>query len=100
MAGPATQAAANEQAIVETLASKAYAAQVPVSDAISLAQVAVTADDWTGGDFDDFVYDADDGGDWTDLLANRPYRNSVFYARSGPLSAPYGGGWDEDQFED
>lgn len=98
MAGPADQAAANVQAMNETLAAYAHAAAVPNPQAITLAAAAVTADDWTGGSYDDFVYDPQDAGTWTATFAGNTASNAVFNARSGPMKDPYGGGFAGNQF--
>lgn len=111
MAGPATQAAANLQAIESTLrgAVNQLVAQtpgVPLSGGQRMtpaqATAAVSADDWTvaSGDYNDYVYDlAQSDTTWADLFANEPTNINppVFYNRS-VLKAPYGGGWANDQF--
>jgi hypothetical protein len=93
MAGPANQAAANAQAVAETLAQ---VARVSISTAAS----AVTADTWDST-YEPWVREVGNAT-WNGLVAAAPSNvyPAVYYNRSGPMSAPYGGGWDEDQFED
>jgi hypothetical protein len=64
------------------------------------AAAAVTADDWTvaTGSYNGIVYDSGDTT-WDALLVDDEFdRNTVYYNRSGPLAAPYGGGNAGDQF--
>ncbi len=91
MAGPASQAAADAQAIAESLAAKKYSTigGVVESPQITLAAAAVTTDDWTGGAFDDHVYDPADGTVWAARYTANTERNAVFLGRSDPLKAPY-----------
>ena len=98
MPAPANQAAANLQAMQESFASFRYAAAVPNAGALALATTALTADDWTGGAHDAYVYDPQDAGTWTAAYAARSGKNHVFNARSGPMKDPYGGGWAGNQF--
>lgn len=100
MAGPADQAAANLQAMNETFAAFRYAAAVPNPQALGLATTAMASQDWTGGSHDDYVYDPQDAGNWTARFAAESPAVSVtvYFARSGPLKDPYGGGWAGNQF--
>jgi len=99
MAGPADQAAANVQAMNESLATVAHAtALTPYEREITLGAAGITANDWTGGSYDNFVYDPEDAGNWTAAFAANTASNAVFFARSGPLKDPYGGGWAGTQF--
>lgn len=101
MAGPATQAAANVQAMQETLRGAAGGPDVSSPNISEVAAAAaITADDWSLSEgYNDIVFDSGDPTwDATTLNDDAYDRNTVFYNRSGPMSAPYGGGNAGDQF--
>lgn len=103
MAGPADQAAANVQAIENTLRGAVNQLTAAGGQSMTPAQAtaAVTADDWTvaTGSYNSYVYDlAQSDPTWAALFAAAPSGKPVVYYNHSHMKAPYEGGWSNDQF--
>lgn len=104
MSGPATQAAANVQAIEETLRGAVGGANVSTPTVSpTVAAAAVTANDWTvaTGSYNAYVYDKEEADTtWTSLFAAEGSTpNPVVHYNRSVMKAPYGGGNAGTQFD-
>ena len=105
MPGPATQAAANVQAIESTLRGAVNQLNASGGQTMTPAQAAaaVTANDWTvaTGSYNAYVYDKEEADTtWTTLFAGEATSpNPVVHYNRSVMKAPYGGGNAGTQFD-